>query len=165
MTYVVTDNCIACKYTDCVEVCPVDCFYEGENMLVIHPDECIDCGVCEPECPADAIRPDTEPDMEKWVEFNRKYSEAWPVIITKKDPLPEADDRDGEAGKMDKYFSEAARRGRLTAPDSRPRAAIRRRRHAASNRPKPLTKCRIAPLVPATLEMQRFFCYICDHTS
>ena len=56
MTYVVTDNCIACKYTDCVEVCPVDCFYEGENMLVIHPDECIDCGVCEPECPADAIR-------------------------------------------------------------------------------------------------------------
>jgi ferredoxin len=78
MTYVVTDNCIACKYTDCVEVCPVDCFYEGENMLVIHPDECIDCGVCEPECPADAIRPDTEPDMEKWVEFNRKYSEACP---------------------------------------------------------------------------------------
>ena len=56
MTYVVTDNCINCKYTDCVEVCHVDCFYEGENMLVIHPDECIDCGVCEPECPADAIR-------------------------------------------------------------------------------------------------------------
>ena len=96
MTYIVTDNCIACKYTDCVEVCPVDCFYEGENMLVIHPDECIDCGVCEPECPADAIRPDTEPDMEKWVEFNRKYSEAWPVIVTKKDPLPEAEERDGE---------------------------------------------------------------------
>ena len=55
MTYIVTDNCIACKYTDCVEVCPVDCFYEGENMLVIHPDECIDCGVCEPECPVEAI--------------------------------------------------------------------------------------------------------------
>jgi len=71
MTYIVNDNCIACKYTDCVEVCPVDCFYEGENMLVIHPDECIDCGVCDPECPADAIRPDTEPDMEKWVEFNK----------------------------------------------------------------------------------------------
>ena len=64
MTYVVTENCIACKYTDCVEVCPVDCFYEGENTLVIHPDECIDCGVCEPECPADAIRPDTEPGMD-----------------------------------------------------------------------------------------------------
>ena len=64
MTYVVTDNCIRCKYMDCVEVCPVDCFYEGENMLVIHPDECIDCGVCEPECPADAIKPDTEPGLE-----------------------------------------------------------------------------------------------------
>ena len=105
MTYIVNDSCIACKYTDCVEVCPVDCFYEGENMLVIHPDECIDCGVCEPECPADAIRPDTEPDMEKWVEFNRKYSELWPVIITKKDPLPNADEMDGKPGKMD-LFSE-----------------------------------------------------------
>ena len=106
MTYIVNDSCIACKYTDCVEVCPVDCFYEGENMLVIHPDECIDCGVCEPECPADAIRPDTEPDMEKWVEFNRKYSEIWPVIITKKDPLPDAEDREGETGKLEKYFSD-----------------------------------------------------------
>ena len=55
MTYIVNDKCIGCKYTDCVDVCPVDCFYEGENMLVIHPDECIDCGVCEPECPVDAI--------------------------------------------------------------------------------------------------------------
>ena len=60
MTYVVTENCIKCKFMDCVEVCPVDCFYEGENMLVIHPDECIDCGVCEPECPAEAIKADTE---------------------------------------------------------------------------------------------------------
>ena len=56
MTYVVNESCIRCKYMDCVEVCPVDCFYEGENMLVIHPDECIDCGVCEPECPVDAIK-------------------------------------------------------------------------------------------------------------
>ncbi|MEI4486711.1 ferredoxin FdxA [Frigidibacter sp. MR17.14] len=111
MTYVVTDNCIACKYTDCVEVCPVDCFYEGENTLVIHPDECIDCGVCEPECPADAIRPDTEPDMEKWVEFNRKYSELWPVITQKRDPLPGAEERDGETGKLEKYFSEAPGQG------------------------------------------------------
>ena len=110
MTFIVNDNCISCKYTDCVEVCPVDCFYEGENMLVIHPDECIDCGVCEPECPADAIRPDTEPDMEKWVEFNRKYSEMWPVIITKKDPLPTADDMDGKEGKIE-LFSEAAGEG------------------------------------------------------
>ena len=105
MTYIVIENCIACKHTDCVEVCPVDCFYEGENMLVIHPDECIDCGVCEPECPVDAIRPDTEPDMEKWVEFNREYSEKWPVIITKIDAPDDADDKDGEEGKMEKYFS------------------------------------------------------------
>ena len=71
MTYIVNENCIKCKFTDCVEVCPVDCFYEGENMLVIHPDECIDCGVCEPECPVDAIKPDTEPGLEKWLEVNR----------------------------------------------------------------------------------------------
>jgi ferredoxin len=108
MTYVVIDNCIACKYTDCVEVCPVDCFYEGENMLVIHPDECIDCGVCEPECPADAIRPDTEPDLDHWVTFNRKYAELWPVIVTKKDAMPEATERDGEKDKVKKYFSEKA---------------------------------------------------------
>ena len=69
MPYVVTENCIKCKYTDCVEVCPVDCFYEGDNMLVIQPDECIDCGVCEPECPAEAIIPDTEPEAEKWLEI------------------------------------------------------------------------------------------------
>jgi ferredoxin len=65
LTYIVNESCIKCKYMDCVEVCPVDCFYEGENMLVIHPDECIDCGVCEPECPVDAIKPDTEPGLEK----------------------------------------------------------------------------------------------------
>ena len=59
MTYIVDEQCIKCKHMDCVEVCPVDCFYEGENMLVIHPDECIDCGVCEPECPEEAIHPDT----------------------------------------------------------------------------------------------------------
>ena len=61
MTFVVNESCIRCKIMDCVDVCPVDCFYEGENMLVIHPDECIDCGVCVPECPVDAIKPDTEP--------------------------------------------------------------------------------------------------------
>ena len=111
MTYIVTDNCIACKYTDCVEVCPVDCFYEGENMLVIHPDECIDCGVCEPECPADAIKPDTDAGMESWVELNRKYAELWPVIVTKKDQLQEAEERDGETDKLGKYFSEAPGEG------------------------------------------------------
>ena len=106
MTYIVNDACIDCKFTDCVEVCPVDCFYEGENTLVIHPDECIDCGVCEPECPAEAILPDTEPGAEKWVEFNRKYAEIWPVILSKRDPLPNADERNGEEGKLEKYFSE-----------------------------------------------------------
>ena len=80
MTYIVTENCIKCKYMDCVEVCPVDCFYEGENMLVIHPDECIDCGVCEPECPAEAIKPDTEPGLEKWLELNTEYAPKWPNI-------------------------------------------------------------------------------------
>ncbi len=105
MTYVVIDSCIACKYMDCVEVCPVDCFYEGEEMLVIHPDECIDCGVCEPECPVDAIRPDTEPGMEDWIEFNRKYSEVWPVIIEKGEPPSDAESHEDEEEKMEKYFT------------------------------------------------------------
>ena len=86
MTYVVNEKCIKCKLMDCVEVCPVDCFYEGKNMLVIKPDECIDCGVCEPECPIDAITADTEPGSEKWLEINKQYSEIWPNINTKKDP-------------------------------------------------------------------------------
>ncbi len=90
MTYVVTESCIKCKYTDCVEVCPVDCFYEGENMLVINPDECIDCGVCEPECPIEAIKPGSEENIE-WLEINREYSAKWPNISIKKQPLPEAD--------------------------------------------------------------------------
>ncbi len=74
MTYVVTEACIKCKYMDCVEVCPVDCFYVGDNMLVIHPDECIDCGVCEPECPAEAIMPDSDAQAADWVEMNRTYA-------------------------------------------------------------------------------------------
>lgn len=105
MTYVVTDNCIRCKYTDCVEVCPVDCFYEGENFLVIHPDECIDCGVCEPECPAEAIKPDTEPGLDKWLKLNAEYASIWPNITVKRDPMPEAKEMDGEQGKLEKYFS------------------------------------------------------------
>src|SRR5215510_9062638 len=88
MTYVVVENCIKCKYMDCVEVCPVDCFYEGENMLVIHPDECIDCGVCEPECPAEAIKPDTEAGLEKWLELNADYAKTWANITVKKEPRP-----------------------------------------------------------------------------
>jgi len=74
MTYIVNESCIRCKTMDCVAVCPVDCFYEGENMLVIHPDECIDCGVCEPECPVDAIKADTEPGLEKCLSLNTQKS-------------------------------------------------------------------------------------------
>lgn len=107
MTYVVTDNCIKCKYMDCVEVCPVDCFYEGENMLVIHPDECIDCGVCEPECPADAIKADTEPGLDGWIALNTKYAALWPNISEKRDPLDDAAAWDGRPGKLESVFGVA----------------------------------------------------------
>ena len=94
MTFVVTENCIKCKYTDCVSVCPVDCFYEGENFLAINPDECIDCGVCEPECPAGAIIPDTDvagSELEYWMKINTDMSAKWPVITEQRDPMPDAD--------------------------------------------------------------------------
>lgn len=105
MTFVVTEACIRCKYTDCVEVCPVDCFYEGENMLVISPDECIDCGVCEPECPIGAILPDSDSKAEQWLELNKEYSAKWPNITTRKDPLPEAEEMKDVEGKLEKFFS------------------------------------------------------------
>jgi ferredoxin len=104
MTYVVNENCIKCKYMDCVEVCPVDCFYEGENMLVIHPDECIDCGVCEPECPAEAIKPDTEGGLEEWLTLNAEYAKVWPNITAKKEPPADGKEWDGKPGKK-QYFS------------------------------------------------------------
>lgn len=109
MTYVVTENCIKCKYTDCVSVCPVDCFYEGENMLVIHPDECIDCGVCEPECPADAIRPDTESGNETWLKINAEMAEQWPVIVDQIDPPSDADDWLGKPNKWAELSRNAAK--------------------------------------------------------
>lgn len=106
MTYIVKDECIRCKHMDCVEVCPVDCFYEGENMLVIHPDECIDCGVCEPECPVDAIVPDTEDDPDgKWLEINAKYAAIWPVITTIGTVPADAEKYANETNKFEKYFS------------------------------------------------------------
>ena len=111
MTYVVTQACVKCKYTDCVEVCPVDCFYEGENMLVIHPEECIDCGVCEPECPADAIKPDTEQGLEAWLALNAKFASLWPNISDRKEPPADADDFQGVDGKFEKFFSETAGSG------------------------------------------------------
>lgn len=105
MTYVVTEACIKCKYTHCVEVCPVDCFYEGQNMLVINPEECIDCGVCQPECPIDAILPDTEPGMEAWVELNATYSRAWPNLTYKKEAPEDAKEWETVLDKYPKYFS------------------------------------------------------------
>ena len=105
MTYVVNDNCIKCKYTDCVEVCPVNCFYEGANFLVIHPDECIDCGVCEPECPVDAIKPDTEPGLEQWLRLNADLAKSWPNITQKKEPPADAKSFEDVPGKFEKYFS------------------------------------------------------------
>jgi ferredoxin len=110
MTYIVNDKCIRCKYMDCVEVCPVDCFYEGENMLVIHPDECIDCGVCEPECPVDAIKPDTVPGLEKWTALNAEYAKVWPNITIKRDPPPDAADWEDKPDK-EQYFSEKPGQG------------------------------------------------------
>ncbi len=93
MAYVVTESCIRCKYTDCVEVCPVDCFYEGPNMLVIHPDECIDCGLCEPECPVEAILliDELPPEQQVFVEINATQAEIWPNINQKKAAPPDAD--------------------------------------------------------------------------
>jgi len=109
MTYIVTDACVKCKYTDCVEVCPVDCFYEGENFLAINPDECIDCGVCEPECPVDAIKPDTEDDPDgKWLNINATYAKVWPNITHKKDAPADAAEFEREEGKFEKYFSDKA---------------------------------------------------------
>ena len=94
MTYVVAEPCVKCKYTDCVDVCPVDCFYEGENTLVIHPDECIDCGACVPECPTEAIfSEDDLPDKwEEWTELNEKLCQNWPNISARKDAMPEAEE-------------------------------------------------------------------------
>ena len=107
MTYIVNDKCIMCKYTDCVEVCPVDCFYEGENMLVIHPHECIDCGVCEPECPPEAILPDTESSANAWLALNQEMAEIWPNITQKIAALPDADAKRDETGKFETYFTRA----------------------------------------------------------
>lgn len=102
MPFVVTDNCILCKYTDCVEVCPVDCFYEGPNFLVINPDECIDCALCEPECPAEAIfeEDDLADDQKHFIELNDELSQQWPNIVDKKEPLAEAEKWDGVKDKL-----------------------------------------------------------------
>ncbi|HRH80539.1 MAG TPA: ferredoxin family protein [Thiobacillaceae bacterium] len=101
MTYVVTENCIRCKYTDCVDVCPVDCFHEGPNFLVIDPEECIDCTLCVAECPAEAIfaEDDVPDDQREFIQLNAELAREWPVINARKDPLPDADEWKGKSGK------------------------------------------------------------------
>ncbi|KGK58802.1 ferredoxin FdxA [Xanthomonas codiaei] len=102
MPFVVTENCIKCKYTDCVEVCPVDCFHVGPNFLVIDPDECIDCTLCEPECPANAIYPedDVPAGQEAFVALNAELAKAWPVLTVRQEPLPDAAEWDGKPNKL-----------------------------------------------------------------
>ncbi len=103
MPYVVGENCIKCKHTDCVEVCPVDCFYEGPNFLVIHPDECIDCALCEPECPVDAIFSEDElpESQEVFIGLNAALSEVWPNITEMKPAPDDAEQWDGIDGKIE----------------------------------------------------------------
>ena len=102
MTFVVTENCIKCKYMDCVEVCPVDCFHEGPNFLVIDPDECIDCTLCEPECPAEAIFSEEElpAGQEQFLQINAELAKKWPVITERGEPPADADEWKGVEGKL-----------------------------------------------------------------
>lgn len=102
MTFLVTEQCIKCKYTDCVEVCPVDCFYEGPNFLVIDPDECIDCALCEPECPVNAIisEDDMTEEQKPFLELNAELAAVWPNITTQKDGPPDAKSWEGKDGKL-----------------------------------------------------------------
>ena len=101
MTYVVTENCIQCKFTDCVDVCPVDCFVEGPNFLAINPDECIDCTLCVAECPAEAIfaEDDVPADQQEFIALNARLATLWPVITSRKDALENADAMNGVANK------------------------------------------------------------------
>lgn len=105
MTFVITEKCIRCKYMDCVEVCPVDCFYEGPNMLVINPDECIDCSLCEPECPVNAIyaEDDLPAEYQPFMELNEELSKKWPNITHHKEPPADADEWKDVEGKI-KYL-------------------------------------------------------------
>ncbi len=105
MTYVVLDNCIKCKFTDCVVPCPVDCFYEGANMLVIDPEVCTDCGLCEPECPAKAIKPDTAKNLGIFPKLNADMAKIWPNLTVKRDAMPEATEFCGKANKYEEFFS------------------------------------------------------------
>ncbi len=105
MTYVVTENCIKCKFTDCVDVCPVDCFHEGPNFLVIDPEECIDCTLCVPECPAEAIfaEDDVPEAQRRFIALNAELAQTWPVIVERTEPLPDADEWNQKPDKL-KYL-------------------------------------------------------------
>ena len=112
MTYIVNQNCIKCKLMDCMEVCPVDCFYVGENMLVIKPEECIDCGVCEPECPINAIEPDTNEGTSELVELNKKFSQTWPNVTKKREEdVPKDQEKWRDVKDKLKYLSEKPGKG------------------------------------------------------
>ncbi len=102
MTYVVTESCIKCKYTDCVDVCPVDCFHEGPNMLVIDPDECIDCTLCVAECPVEAIyaEDDVPENQRAFLQLNAELAKAWPVLAEKKDAPADADEWKDKSDKV-----------------------------------------------------------------
>lgn len=102
MTYVVTESCIKCKYTDCVDVCPVDCFHEGPNMLVIDPDECIDCTLCVAECPVEAIyaEDDVPENQRAFLKLNAELAKAWPTITEKKDAPADADEWKDKSDKV-----------------------------------------------------------------
>ena len=143
MTYIVNDSCIKCKFMDCVEVCPVDCFYEGENMLVIHPDECIDCGVCEPECPVEAIKPDTEPGLEKWLKLNAEYAKTWPNITVKNEPPRRRQGMGRQAG-QDAVFLAESGRGRLVR-DAEVRATLTISAKMPAETRRCFARCCIAP--------------------
>lgn len=108
MAFVVTDNCIQCKYTDCVAVCPADAFHEGPNFLAINPIDCIDCELCVPECPADAIYQEDElpKDQQQYLELNAELCEVWPKITEVIAPLPDADQHNGTPNKLGKLIVE-----------------------------------------------------------
>jgi ferredoxin len=107
MTYVVTEPCIKCKYTECLQACPVICFHEGQNFLVIDPDDCIDCGACVDPCPVDAIFPESEVPgkWQHYVALNKKYARLWPVITMEKPPLSTAEEFSTVADKAELFDS------------------------------------------------------------
>jgi len=107
MPYVVTEDCIRCKYMDCVQRCPVNCFREGENMLVIDPEECIDCAACESNCPVTAIVSDVDSRAANWVLLNRRYSAVWPKIVEKGEQPADARRWENKPGKYVRFFSPA----------------------------------------------------------